>query len=106
MTRGLAMRIAGFALAIAVLWSVAPPEFPLCAFRWITGRPCPFCGLTHAVFALAHGNLAAALRYHALSPLAVLLLAGTFWNARRMARYWTPCLAAFAAYGIFRIALG
>jgi hypothetical protein len=93
--------LALFALGLVLF---TPPDLPLCAFRWITGRPCPFCGLTHAVFALAKGRLAEALRWNPLSPLAVLMIAGTFWNARRMARFWTPCIAIFGAYGLFRLA--
>ena len=30
---------------------------------------------------------------------------GTLWNARWMARCWTPCLAAFGIYGAWRLIL-
>ena len=43
------------------------------------------------------------LRWHALSPLAVVMLAGLLWNPPRMARLWMPCAAAFGAYGLWRI---
>jgi Protein of unknown function (DUF2752) len=92
------------AIAVAVLYLYTPPDLPLCAFHWITGRPCPLCGLTHAVFALAKGQVGEALRLNALSPLAVVMIAGTLWNAPRMARLWTPCIAIFGAYGLWRIA--
>jgi hypothetical protein len=88
----------------AVLFFYTPPELPVCGFRWLTERPCPLCGLTHAVFALAKGRAGEAIRLHPLSPLAILMLAGTFWNARRMARLWGPCLACFGVYGLWRIA--
>jgi hypothetical protein len=59
--------------------------------------------LTHAVFALAKGRWAEALRWHALSPLAAVMLAGVWWNPGRVARLWLPCAAAFGAYGVWRI---
>jgi hypothetical protein len=98
--------IAPFAIlaAFAILWAFTPPDLPVCAFRWLTGRPCPLCGLTHAVFALAKGRVGEAIRLHPLSPLAILMLVGTFWSAPRMARLWGPCLAAFGLYGLWRIA--
>jgi hypothetical protein len=96
-------RCAAFVAAFAVLWLFTPPDLPVCAFHWLTGRPCPLCGLTHAVFALAKGHAAEALRTHALSPLALIMFAGALWNAPRMTRLWLPCFAAFGLYGIWRI---
>src|SRR5450432_3673420 len=100
---GALWRWAALASGLAIMWTFTPPDLPLCGFRWLTGRPCPFCGLTHAVFALAKGHWAAALHWHALSPLAVLMLAGLLWNPPRLARLWMPCAAAFGAYGVWRI---
>jgi len=97
------LKLAGMAAAIAVLCLCTPPDLPVCAFRSLTGRPCPLCGLTHAFFALAKGHFAEALHWHALSPLAAVLLVGVIWNSPRMARLWTPSLCAFACYGILRI---
>jgi hypothetical protein len=91
------------AAVLAVLWSWSPPDLPLCGFRWITGRPCPFCGLTHAMFALVRGRWAEALHWHALSPVAAVMLAGLLWNPSRMARLWMPCAALFGFYGVWRI---
>ena len=93
----------GLAAAVAVLWRCAPPDLPLCGFRWLTGQLCPFCGLTHAVFALAKGHVGEALRWHALSPLAVAMFAGLWWNPPRVARLWVPCAAAFGVYGVCRM---
>lgn len=95
-------RWAAFCAGFALLWWGTPPVLPLCAFRWLTGRPCPLCGLTHAVFALAKGHLAEALRWNALSPLAVIMLAGLLWSPARVARLWMPCAAAFGVYGVWR----
>ena len=91
------------AACVALLWLTTPPNIPLCGFRWLTGRPCPLCGLTRAMFALAKGHWAEALHWHALSPLAVVMLAGLLWNPPRMARWWMPCAAAFGVYGVWRI---
>lgn len=98
-----AARWAAVALVVAVLWLFTPSDLPLCGFRWLTGRACPLCGMTHAIFALAKGRVGEALQWNALSPLALLMIAGTLWSAPRMARLWTPCIAAFGAYGVWRI---
>jgi hypothetical protein len=97
------LRCAALAAVLGVLWAFTPPDLPLCGFRWLTGRPCPLCGLTHAVFALAKGRWSEALHWHALSPLAVLMFAGLLWNPPRLARLWMPCAATFGAYGIWRM---
>jgi hypothetical protein len=46
--------------------------FP-CLFRWLTGLPCPACGMTTALAQMARGEVLAALRAHALGPIAYLL---------------------------------
>src|ERR1019366_1577995 len=99
------IRAAAAALLLAALCYFTPPDpgFRLCGFRWLTGRPCPFCGLTHAMFALTKGRWAEALHWHALSPLAVVMLAALLWNPPRLARLWMPCAALFGAYGVWRI---
>ena len=96
-------RWAALAAGLVLLRSVTLPRLPLCGFHWLTGRPCPLCGLTHAVFALAKGHWAEALHWHALSPLAVVMFAALLWNPPRLARLWMPCAAAFGVYGVWRI---
>jgi hypothetical protein len=44
----------------------------LCPFRLLTGLPCPGCGMTRSVVALAHGDLQSSLFYH---PLGVVVAA-------------------------------
>jgi len=49
-------RIPAIALLFGALWLFrlpAQPAFRLCGFHWLTGRSCPFCGLTRAMFELA-----------------------------------------------------
>ncbi len=46
--------------------------FP-CLFRWLTGLPCPACGMTTALAQMARGEVLAALHAHALGPIAYLL---------------------------------
>jgi hypothetical protein len=41
----------------------------LCWFRSAFQIDCPFCGMTRSFVALAHGDLAAALRFHPAGPL-------------------------------------
>jgi hypothetical protein len=95
-----------FATVYAGLWYFTPPDnprFQLCGFHWLTGRPCPFCGLTRAMFALAKGHVAQAVHFNALSPLAAAMLLSLFWNSPIRARLWTAGLAAFAVYGVYRL---
>lgn len=39
-----------------------------CAFRWLTGLPCPVCGMTTSFALMARGELVGALRAHLLGP--------------------------------------
>ena len=53
-------------------WIEAGPSF--CPFRVWSGLPCPGCGLTRSVVALAHGDLAGSLYFHPLGVAVVLAL--------------------------------
>lgn len=100
------LKLAGIAgLAGALRWIPVPasPPFRLCGFLWLTNRPCPLCGLTRAVFALAKGEWTAALHWNALSPLAVAMLLSLCWGGRLRGPLWQAGLAAFAVYGLVRI---
>jgi len=96
---------AAVALFTALWWFSVPsePAVRLCGFHWLTGRPCPLCGLTRALFALAKGHWAEALHLNALAPLGFLMLFGLFWNGRMREWLWTGGVAAFAVYGAVRI---
>jgi hypothetical protein len=92
----------------ACLMYFSPPSNPrlqVCAFHWLTGRPCPLCGLTRALFALAKGHVAQAVHFNALSPLGFVMLLGLLWNSPAIGRLWAAGIAAFAVYGVYRILL-
>ncbi len=61
------------ALALRPIWLRLTPYLPPCAFRALTGLPCPSCGSTHAALALLHGNPLEALRANPLATGAALL---------------------------------
>ena len=106
MTASVARRTAAALLLFAALWWLsvpAEPAFRLCAFHWLTGRPCPLCGLTRALFALAKGHWADAIGFNALSPLAFAMIFALFWNGRLRAWLWQGGVAAFAVYGLWRL---
>ena len=94
------------AILFAALWTFTPPanpRFHLCGFYWLTGHPCPLCGLTRAMFALAKGHFAEAERFNALAPLAFAMIFSLFWNRRMTGRIWLAGTGAFAVYGICRV---
>lgn len=45
-----------------------------CPLRALTGIPCPGCYLTRAVAASLHGDLATAVHWHPIGPVAAVLL--------------------------------
>jgi len=77
------------AVAWRAAWITAGLPLPHCAFRAMTGCPCPTCGATRCVLALLHGHAGAALAWNplvfcGLAAIAVLnlyaaaVLAGRF----------------------------
>ena len=100
------MRAAAAAVLFAALWFFrlpAEPAVQLCGFRWLTGRPCPLCGMTRALFALAKGHWAEAVHFNALAPLGFVMLLALFWNGRLRGWLWTGGVGAFALYGVWRL---
>src|SRR5438067_4316017 len=100
-------RVAAAVSVFALLWWFTPPAEPsvrLCGFHWLTGKDCPLCGLTRGLFALAKGRWSQAIHFNALSPLGFAMLFALFWRGRWTARLWSAGLAAFAVYGVWRVA--
>lgn len=94
------------ALAFAALFAYTPaaePHIRLCGFYWLTGHPCALCGMTRAMFAIAKGHFAEAVRFNALAPLGFAMTFGLFWSSKIPGRVWTAAIAAFAFYGVFRV---
>lgn len=64
MVGGASLCLLGVALATPGI------QLPLCAFRTITGLPCPTCGVTRTVIALSRGDVGRALFMNPLAALA------------------------------------
>lgn len=79
-----ARRILGQHLVLAAVLAVYVFVIGRCPVYWLTGIPCPGCGMTRAFEALLHLDIAGAFYYHPLFwavPPAVLYLAHqTAWH--------------------------
>ena len=83
-----------------------PGESPIfCPFRWLTALPCPLCGITRALCALAMGEWSAALSFHPLGPLALAALLAVTLGWKMPTRALIALSAAFLGFGIVRIAI-
>lgn len=49
-------------------------EVYTCPFLYITGIPCPMCGMTRALFSVLHLDFESSFHFHALWPLVVIIL--------------------------------
>ena len=68
---------------VAVFGLVLPE---VCLWRRMLGWNCPGCGLTRSFVSLAHGDVAAAWRFHLVGPL--LFAAVVFQVPYRVAKLW------------------
>lgn len=64
---------AASAVALRPLWLALAPILRPCAFRTLTGIPCPTCGSTRAAVAFLDGHLLEALAANPLAAVAGLL---------------------------------
>ncbi len=98
---------AGFLAALFTFFALyqAPlvPEFRLCGFYWLTGWPCPLCGLTRAMSQLFHGHMRSAIELNALSPLVIVLLVALVWRAALPGWVWKWFGGAALVYDVWRI---
>lgn len=112
--------VAGLALLSLRFYDVPlQPKFTMCGFHWLTGRPCPFCGMTRALSQLAKGCWREAFHFNALSPLVFLVLSGALvggilqlggWDfggrvfpASVRKNFWPGCLVLFLGFGLLRV---
>ena len=56
---------------LAVLAVLLVTDHYMCPFKFITGIPCPGCGMTRACLAVAKGDFPASFYYHPLWPVVV-----------------------------------
>jgi len=62
-------------LAGALLYNQGyPVSWLVCPIRSLTGIPCPTCGMTRSLMAVARGEWGEAIGYHAFGPLLFLIL--------------------------------
>ncbi|HTF56499.1 MAG TPA: DUF2752 domain-containing protein [Planctomycetota bacterium] len=94
----------------------------MCALKAATGYSCPGCGMTRGLAALARGELAASVTYHAFAPLVALGALGAWValgiglitgrnllpdiNARRATFAVVTFTAAFLLYWVLRLWTG
>ncbi|MCD7097921.1 DUF2752 domain-containing protein [Stenotrophomonas sp. MMGLT7] len=71
--------------------------FMPCMFHAATGLYCPGCGMTRALHALLHGDLAQAFAFNPAAMLGLALVPGLLaWKAGWRARWFAPVAAAVA----------
>jgi hypothetical protein len=69
------LRMLGVLMPVgAAVLQVLPTVGPLCPLRRTTGVPCPLCGMTTGLNALARGDMPAAFAANPLAPALVLLV--------------------------------
>jgi len=65
------LTVIGLGIVLILSWFIEPSGLPgVCVFKFLTGVPCMFCGLTRAFHEIALGHFAEALQFHPLSFLA------------------------------------
>lgn len=79
------------ALALLGLLALAAPQAllhygPPCLWTLLLGHPCPGCGMTRALLALLHGDLAGAWGFNRAAPLVAPLLLALY--LRHLHRLW------------------
>lgn len=92
---------AGVPLAATGLWLVyhfdpnaAGNPFPPCLFRALTGFYCPGCGMTRALHALLHLDIATAFRMNPAVMTGLALVPGLVaWHFGWRARWFAPIVA-------------
>jgi len=114
------------ALAMVLLTAALPSQgagIQICFFRYLTGLPCPGCGLTRSFSCILHGEFARGYGYHpfgyVLLPLFLFVASTLFLPASRRSRVegfvrsrqsrlrlvYLAFIYGFIAFGAIRTAL-
>lgn len=92
---------AGGMVAIAAVWPILPVHPPFaCPLRSVTGIPCPFCGMTRAVVAAAHGHLGASLAFNPGGIFVLALAVVAIFRPAWLARLQVPTWSLFSILGL------
>ena len=76
--------ITALGLRAAALLEPVIPWLPGCAFKRLTGVACATCGLTRCVVAMGSGDWPAALHWHPVAAVTLMLLpVAAAWDLRR-----------------------
>ncbi len=70
-----------FVFTVVIIDQIAGKEVVVCWFRALTGVPCPTCGSTRALLALAQGRVIESFTYNPMFVAVALL--GTAWLVAR-----------------------
>jgi membrane-associated PAP2 superfamily phosphatase len=81
-------------IAIAAVYPALPVHPSVsCPLRAVTGIPCPFCGMTRAVIAAAHGHVGTSLAFNpggmVVLALALVALFRPQWLTRLRLPWWS-----------------
>jgi Protein of unknown function (DUF2752) len=114
------------ALAFVLLTAALPSQgagVPICLFRYLTGLPCPGCGLTRSFSCILHGDFERGYEYHPfgyiLLPIFLLVASTLFvppsWRSRmetffrthqpRLKQVYLTLIYGFIAFGAVRATL-
>jgi hypothetical protein len=93
-----------YLLSLALPAGGAVYNAALCPLRFLTGIPCPMCGMTRGFIDISHGNIREALKVNPASPVLYLLgiailtalAADLFAAGRPFSRYSGVWIAAAA----------
>ena len=98
---------AGAAVALALVGSGGSA----CFFKSVYGVPCPGCGMTRALLALACGDVALAFSFHPLVPLVPFIGLVAFFRKTAPFRamydggvFWVACAVCFVGVWAVRMA--
>lgn len=81
--------------------------FPPCVFLTITGHYCAGCGITRALHALAHGDIATAVQMNVLAMLLLVITPfAAAWHAGWKPAYLQPVANAMASPWLWVGSLG